>query len=337
MINLRLVTQKYPECMQSKEKLSALLNDLFPDQRQMAYILSLSYDCGIVDELKRLERLDMIGQSKFVQRLMLRYGVQEQLAHEALNLWCDALEVKCDKCSEPQNTATHIKCNKLEVGAIVDAKVKAVLDSIYIMDVGIPGERAVLPKAYCNKDNVSVGDRITTIVKSFDKEGKYPCWYLSAKIPKTFNVGDRVVGTVSQITSFGAFVDLDGCQSGLIHISDLAWEKVKTVTDYVSCGDQIDVLITDISSNGRISLSRKFPESDPWNKIKSHPIDVAICGTITAVLQFGFFVDLGDGIEGLVHRSEYSQNDQFSKGQTVRVSIRDIDDEKRRVSLYLVH
>lgn len=336
MINLRLVAQKYPECMQSKEKLSALLNDLFPDQRQMAYVLALSYDCGIVDELKRIERLDLIGQSKFVQRLMLRYGVQEQLAHEVLTLWCDALDINCDRCSEPQNTSTHIKCNKLEVGAIVDAKVKAVLDSIFIMDVGIPGERAVLPKAYCNKDNVGVGDRITTIVKTFDKEGKYPCWYLSAKIPKSFNVGDRVVGTVSQITSFGAFVDLDGCQGGFIHISDLAWEKVKSVADYINCGDQIEVLITEISSNNRISLSRKFPESDPWHIIKSYKKDDILIGTITAILQFGFFVDLSGGIDGLVHMSEYPSNAQFSKGQTVRVSIRDIDDEKRRVSLHLV-
>ena len=77
MINLRLVIQKYPECIRSKEKLSALLNDLYPDQRQMVYILTLCYDCGIVDELHRLVSVDALGMSKFTQRLMLRYGIQE--------------------------------------------------------------------------------------------------------------------------------------------------------------------------------------------------------------------------------------------------------------------
>ena len=339
MINLRLVTQKYPECMQSKEKLSALLNDLFPDQHQMAYILALSYDCGIVDELKRLESVDALGISKFTQRLMLRYGVQEQLALEGLKLWCEALNVKQDIVYVPTNTETSIHPNKLVVGAIVNAKVKAVLDSVLIMDVGVPGERAVLPKSYCINGSfadMKVGHQVTTIVKSFDSEAQHPYWILSTKIPKTFRVGDRVIGTVSQITSYGAFVDLDCCQSGFIHISDLAWEKVKSVTEYINCGDQIEVLITEITANGRISLSRKFPESDPWHKIKSYTKDDILIGTITSVLQFGFFVDLGDGIDGLVHRSEYSPDDQFSKDQTVRVTIRDIDDENRRVSLHLL-
>lgn len=336
MINLRLVIQKDPECIRSKEKLSALLNDLYPDQRQMVYILTLCYDCGIVDELHRLVSVDALGMSKFTQRLMLRYGIQEQLALEAVGIWCDAFEIQHDNCcvSTKSSTATHPK--KLEVGAIVEAKVKAVLDSILIMDVGVPGERAVLPKAYCNKTDISVGDRITTIVKSFIKEEQHPFWMLSAKIPKKFQVGDRVAGTVSQITSYGAFVDLDGCQSGFVHTSELAWGKVNSITDFINCGDEIEVLITEISSNGRISLTRKFPELDPWQRIKSYSKDVVLSGRITSVLQFGFFVDLGDGIDGLVHMSEYPSNAQFSKGQTVRVSIRDIDDEKRRVSLHLL-
>lgn len=85
-----------------------------------------------------------------------------------------------------------------------------------------------------------------------------------------------------------------------------------------------------------VKLTRKFPELDPWRKIKSYAKDVVLSGTITAVLQFGFFVDLGDGIDGLVHMSWYPPNAQFSKVQTVRVSIRDIDDETRRVSLHMV-
>ena len=263
MINLRLVIQKYPECMQSKEKLSALLNDLFPDQRQMAYILALSYDCGIVDELKRLESVDALGISKFTQRLMLRYGVQEQLALEGLKLWCEALNVKQDIVYAPENTETLTNPNKLKVGAIVNAKVKAVLDSVLIMDVGVLGERAVLPKAYCINGSfagMKVGHQVTAIVKSFTSEAQHPYWILSTKIPK----------------------------------------------------------------------------ADPWHKIKSHTKDDILIGTITSILQFGFFVDLGDGIAGLVHRSEYSTDDQFSKGQTVRVTIRDIDDENRRVSLHLL-
>lgn len=334
MLNLGLVIRKYPECMQSKEKLSALLNDLYPDQRRMIYILVLSYDCGIVDELKSTKQLDELALLRFTQRMVLRYGVQEELAHEALVLWCDALGVVRDA------TNSEISCQvkKLEVGAIINATVKAVLESNLIMDVGISGERAVLPKAYCFKDsiaNIKEGDQITTRVKSFYAETSHPYWILSAKIPKVFQVGDRVVGTVTNVSKFGAFVDLDGCQEGLIHISDLAWEKVKTVTDYVNCGDQIEVLITKISPEGRISLSRRFPEFDPWNRIKSYSKDDLLIGKIIMVLQFGFFVDLGDGVEGLVHISEYPPNAQFTEGQTVRVKIKDIDYEKRRVSLHL--
>lgn len=338
MINLQLVLQKYPGCMQSKEKLSALLNDLYPNQQQMVYILVLTYDCGIVDELKRIDRLDAISLSRYIQRLILRYGVQEQLAHDALNLWCDALNVKLDVAYVKAKSTTAMHSSKLEVGAVVEATVKAVMDSILIMDMGIPGERAALPKAYCNRDildNIRVGDKLTTIVKSLNKDGNRPFWTLSAKIPKIFHVGDRVVGTVSQIVKYGAFVDLDGCQAGMIYISDLAWEKVTSVTDYVNCGDQIEVLITKISPEGRISLSRRFPESDPWHRIKEYSKDTILTGTVISVLQFGFFVDLGYGIEGLVHMSEYPRDAQFTEGQTVRVIIKDIDDEKRRVSLHL--
>lgn len=345
MINLRLMIQKYPECMKSKEKLSALLNDLYPEQQRMVYALTLCYDCGIIYELRRCKRLDTFDINKYAQHLILRYGIQEQLALEAVNLWCNALDISQDDYSAHANTPPNTLPAELKVGAIIEARVAAVLDTILMMDIGVPGEYAVLPKAYCRQKDFSVGDRITTTVKSYNQEGPYPHWNLSAILQSKFHAGDRVVGTVAHIYDRVAEITLDDTESGFLHIADLSWEPVKSsaasMGDYVRPGEKIEVYVKELRADGRITLSRQFPETDPLHKLVQAYLnsyeDIILHGIIEAVYPHGFFVYLGEGLVGLVHESQYESGRQYQEGQHVTVSVNSIDEEKRRISLKLIY
>ena len=152
--------------------------------------------------------------------------------------------------------------------------------------------------------------------------------------------GMKLKGTVSSIVDFGAFVDLGGID-GLIHISELSWNHVNQPSEVVKVGQEVEVQVLDVDLNReRISLGLKQTTEDPWRAlIKKYPIGAIIEGKVTKLVTFGAFVDLGDGVEGLVHISEMSKQHvdapaQVCKvGDTVQVKVMEIDLERRRISL----
>ena len=152
--------------------------------------------------------------------------------------------------------------------------------------------------------------------------------------------GMRLKGTVSSIVDFGAFVDLGGID-GLVHISELSWNHVNHPSEVVKVGQEIEVEVLDVDLNReRISLGLKQTTEDPWRAlVKKYPTGAVVEGTVTKLVPFGAFVDLGDGIEGLVHISEMAHKhvDQPSQvthvGAKVQVKVMDIDLERRRISL----
>jgi len=147
-------------------------------------------------------------------------------------------------------------------------------------------------------------------------------------------------GTVSSIVDFGAFVDLGGID-GLVHISELSWSHVNHPSEVVKVGDPVNVQVLDVDlDRERISLGLKQTTEDPWKMlVKNFPVGSIIEGTVTKLVPFGAFVELGDGVEGLVHISEMAKGhvetpDQVtSVGQTVHVKVMDVDLERRRISL----
>ncbi|CAN5544176.1 hypothetical protein BH20ACT18_BH20ACT18_01680 [soil metagenome] len=149
-----------------------------------------------------------------------------------------------------------------------------------------------------------------------------------------------VEGKISNIVDFGAFVDLDGID-GLIHISELSWSHVNHPSEILSIGDSVNVKVLDVDRDRqRISLGLKQTQEDPWQRVvDTYNVGDELEGAVTKVVTFGAFVEILDGVEGLVHISELAQHhvenprEIIQPGDAVRVKILEIDSERRRLSL----
>lgn len=155
--------------------------------------------------------------------------------------------------------------------------------------------------------------------------------------------GDVVGGLVTNVTSFGAFVDLGGLE-GLIHVSELSWGRVNHPSDVINVGDKIEVVVLQVSEDqGRIALSLKQLQENPWDIVsKSIKPGDLIEAMISSIVQYGAFARLEEGIEGLIHISSIafpdgcSHLDEFLyEGQRVQVCVLHIDPQKRRLGLKL--
>src|SRR5687768_12973297 len=149
-----------------------------------------------------------------------------------------------------------------------------------------------------------------------------------------------IEGQISNIVEFGAFVDLDGID-GLIHISELSWSHVNHPSEILTIGDTVQVKVLDIDRDRqRISLGLKQTQEDPWQRVvDTYNVGDELEGTVTKVVAFGAFVEILEGVEGLVHISELAQQhvenprEIVHPGDDVRVKILEIDSERRRLSL----
>jgi small subunit ribosomal protein S1 len=152
--------------------------------------------------------------------------------------------------------------------------------------------------------------------------------------------GERRSGVVSSVVNFGAFVDLGG-MDGLVHVSELSWKHVDHPSSVVTVGDEIEVEVLEVDlDRERISLSLKATQQDPWQEFAgSHRVGELVYGRVTKLVPFGSFVQVGDGIEGLVHISEMSAHhvdlpeQVVTPGEELWVKIIDLDLQRRRISL----
>ena len=155
--------------------------------------------------------------------------------------------------------------------------------------------------------------------------------------------GAEVKGTVKNLTDYGAFVDLGGVD-GLLHITDMAWKRVKHPSEIVNVGDEITVKVLKFDKDRtRVSLGLKQLGQDPWAAIaENHPVNSKLTGKVTNLTDYGCFVEILDGVEGLVHVSEMDWTNKnihpskvVSLGDTVEVMVLEVDEERRRISLGL--
>ncbi len=155
-------------------------------------------------------------------------------------------------------------------------------------------------------------------------------------------VGERRTGTVSSVVNFGAFVDLGGVD-GLVHVSELSWRHVDHPSEVVQVGQEIEVEVLSVEpERDRVSLSLKNTQEDPWQAFaRAHGTGDFVAGTITKLVPFGAFIKVADGIEGLAHISELSEQhielpeQVVQLGQEVQVRVIDVDLDRRRISLSL--
>ena len=153
-------------------------------------------------------------------------------------------------------------------------------------------------------------------------------------------IGEIRTGRISSVVAFGAFVDLGG-MDGLIHVSELSWKHVDNPSAVVKIGDEVSVKVLEVDrERDRISLSLKATQQDPWQEFaSSHQVGQLVYGRVTKLVPFGGFVQVGDGIEGLVHISEMSTHHVEAPEQVVTpseelwVKIIDLDLARRRISL----
>lgn len=153
-------------------------------------------------------------------------------------------------------------------------------------------------------------------------------------------VGKKYTGTVKSLTNYGAFVDIGGVD-GLVHISELSWNRIKHPSEVVKVGDVIEVYVKDLDTeNKKVSLGYKKAEDNPWEKFKAeYPIGSVFTAPVVSITKFGAFVRILPGIDGLVHISEISNervekvSDVLSVGQEVNVKLIDVDYDKKRISL----
>ena len=155
--------------------------------------------------------------------------------------------------------------------------------------------------------------------------------------------GHEIKGIVKNLTDYGAFVDLGGVD-GLLHITDMAWKRVKHPSEIVNVGDEINVKVLKFDKDKqRVSLGMKQMGNDPWHDISQrYPEGTKISGQVTNLTDYGCFVEIEDGVEGLVHVSEMDWTNKnihpskvVSLGDTVEVMVLEIDEERRRISLGL--
>ena len=164
-----------------------------------------------------------------------------------------------------------------------------------------------------------------------------------ADIVSRLGEGQVIDGVVKNITDYGAFIDLGGID-GLLHVTDMAWRRVNHPTEILNVGDTVKVQIIRINSDTqRISLGMKQLQSDPWEGIEAkYPVDAKLTGNVTNIADYGAFVELEPGVEGLIHVSEMSWTKKnvhpgkiVSTSQEVEVQVLEVDPTKRRISLGL--
>jgi small subunit ribosomal protein S1 len=158
-----------------------------------------------------------------------------------------------------------------------------------------------------------------------------------------FKVGDRVQGKVSRLTDFGAFVELVPGVDGLIHVSEMSWsKKIKRPSDVLKVDELVEAQVLGVNpAEHRISLGLKQALGDPWEEaVKKYAPGTVVEGPVTTLANFGCFVDLGSGIEGMIHISDITREkrlnhprEALSAGQNVRAVVTELDRERRRIKL----
>ena len=243
----------------------------------------------------------------------------------------------------------------LKIGAVLEGTVKNVTEYGLFIDLGgIDGLLHITDLSWGRIGHPSemyqFGDKITVKVLNFDRETgrvslglkqlKSDPW---AKADETYQIGTKLKGRVVSLTDYGAFVEVEEGVEGLIHVSEMSWtRKIRHPSQILKAGDIVEALVLNIDpANKRISLGLKQVEPNPWDLIgEKYPVGTTIEGRIKNITDFGIFIGIDEGIDGLVHISDLSwikrvkhPSEIYKKGQEVQAVVLNIDKENERFSL----
>ncbi len=243
----------------------------------------------------------------------------------------------------------------LKEGQLIQGMVKNITDYGAFIDLGgIDGLLHITDMSWGRvghpSEMFSIGDRVEVAVLKYDRETGRISLGLKQKsadpwtnVGNKYPIGTRVKGKVVSLTDYGAFVELEPGVEGLVHVSEMSWtHEVRHPSKVVSIGDQVEAAVLNVDpANRKISLGMKQTAPNPWDVVETkYPIGTRIEGKIKSLTDFGAFVGLDEGIDGLIHVSDMSwvkhvkhPSELFKKGQKVEAVVLRIDKEKERLSL----
>ncbi len=257
-----------------------------------------------------------------------------------------------EKAAHKQNWDKIVKV--FHEGGLVKGKVRSVVKGGLTVNVGVeaflPGSQIdIIPPKDLNEyvgnvyefKIVKINDDRKNVVLSRREVIEAERSEQRQRFLETVKIGDKVEGVVKNITDFGVFVDLNG-MDGLLHITDMSWGRINHPTEMVAVGQRVQVQILDVNrEKERVSLGLKQMQNNPWENIEaSYPIGHKVKGRVTKLVAYGAFVEIQDGVEGLVHVSELSwvkriarPSDVLALGQEIEAVVLGINKEEQKISL----
>jgi small subunit ribosomal protein S1 len=245
--------------------------------------------------------------------------------------------------------------DKLEKGQILEGIVKAITDFGVFIDLGgVDGLIHITDLSWGRINHpsevVKLDDKIKVVVTDFDKTKKRISLSLKQLLPhpweqieEKYKIGDKVSGRVVSLTEYGAFIEIEKGIEGLIHISEMSWtQHISHPSQFVSMGQIVEAVILSLDKNEKkISLGMKQLTPDPWQELmKKYPVGSKHVGTARNLTNFGVFVELEPGIDGLVHISDLSWTKKIrhpgevvKKNEKIEVVVLGVDTEQRKISL----
>ena len=247
--------------------------------------------------------------------------------------------------------------NSISEGDIVEGVVKNVTEFGAFIDLGgVDGLLHITDMSWGRiahpSEVLAIGDMIKVKVIKVDKEQERVSLGLKQlepnpwdSIEERYQIGKRVKGRVVSLTDYGAFIELEKGIEGLIHVSEMSWtQHIQHPSEVMKIGDIVEAIVLDVDKDEqKISLGLRQAIPDPWKNVgEKYPVDSTVEGKITNITTFGVFVELEEGVEGLLHVSDISwtkrivhPREVFKKGQKIECKVLSIDVEKRRISLGL--
>ncbi len=308
-------------------------------------------DLGGVDGLLHITDISW-GRVKHPSEL---FSVGDELTVKVLNLDVERERVSLGMkqlTEDPWTTATE----KYPLGSRVSGKVVSLTDygAFVELEEGIEGLIHVSEMSWTRKVRhpskvVSVGEEIGAIVLDIKPENRRISLGMKQVVPNPWDVisekypvGTTIEGKIKNITDFGLFIGIDEGIDGLVHISDISWTKrIKHPSEIFKKGELIQAIVLDIEKEyERFSLGIKQLQTDPWTTVaERYEVGKEITGTITNLTDFGVFIELEEGIEGLVHVSEISKEKiktpvgKFNIGDVIAARVMNINSDERRIGL----
>ena len=308
-------------------------------------------DLGGVDGLLHITDISW-GRVKHPSEL---FSVGEEITVKILNL-----DIEKERVSLGMKQLTEdpwsIAIEKYPLGERVTGKVVSLTDygAFIELEEGIEGLIHVSEMSWTRKVRhpskiVSVGDEVEAVVLDIKPDNRRISLGMKQVVPNPWDVisekypeGTTIEGKIKNITDFGLFIGIDEGIDGLVHISDISWTKrIKHPSEIYKKGDVIQAIVLDIEKdNKRFSLGIKHLQPDPWQTVpQRYEVGKEITGTVTNLTDFGVFVELEEGIEGLVHVSEISKEKiktpigKYNIGEVITAKVMNINTEERRIGL----